>query len=212
MTLDVTPDAPDVIYSHDLPAKELDPKLRKARDAKVQIATISLCGCWGCNLSLLDTDEALVDLLDKVHITRSSFTDIKRIPGQIAVGLIEGGVANDENIETLEHFREHCDILIATGACALWGGVPSTRNLHGLEACLREAYIDSPTRPQGPPVVPHHPDIPKLTKKVYPVHEVVKIDFSIPGCPPDGRTMFKVIDDLLSGRGFSMPAEYNRYD
>ena len=212
MTLDVTPDAPEVIFSHDLPAKELDPELRKARDAKVQIATISLCGCWGCNLSLLDTDEALVDLLDKVHITRSSFTDIKRIPGQIAVGLIEGGVANDENIETLEHFREHCDILIATGACAIWGGVPSTRNLVGLEPCLREAYVDSPTRPQSPPVVPRHPDIPKLTKKVYPVHEVVQIDFSIPGCPPDGRTMFKVIDDLLSGRGFSMPAEYNRYD
>ena len=211
MTLD-TP-VSEVLYSHEMPAKALDPDLKKARDAKVQIATISLCGCWGCNLSLLDTDEALVDLLDKVHITRSSFTDIKRIPGRIAVGLIEGGVANDENIETLEHFREHCDILIATGACAIWGGVPSMRNMVGLEPCLREAYVDSPTRPtQSPPVVPCHPDIPKLTRKVYPVHEVVKIDVSIPGCPPDGRTIFKVIDDLLNGRGFSMPAEYNRFD
>ncbi len=199
--------------SHELPATPMDPALMAARDGKIQVAMIGLCGCWGCTLSFLDMDENLLKLLETVNITRSSFTDIKRIQGRAAIGFVEGGIANEENIETLEHFRENCDILISVGACAVWGGVPAMRNVETLEDCFREAYIDSPTRPpQRPPIIPYHPDIPKITTKVYPLHEVVKIDYFIPGCPPDGQTIFKVLDDLVNGRPFSIPAEINRYD
>ncbi|HBQ36905.1 MAG TPA: NADP oxidoreductase, partial [Rhodobacteraceae bacterium] len=108
----------DEIMAHDLPATAMDPEVMKAREEKIQVAMIGLCGCWGCTLSFLDMDENLLKLLEKVNITRSSFTDIKRIPGRAAVGFIEGGIANSENIETLEHFRENCDIMISVGACA----------------------------------------------------------------------------------------------
>jgi len=203
----------DEIMAHDLPATAIDPEVMKAREEKIQVAMIGLCGCWGCTLSFLDMDENLLKLLEKVNITRSSFTDIKRIPGRAAVGFIEGGIANSENIETLEHFRENCDIMISVGACAVWGGVPAMRNVETLEDCFREAYIDSPTRPlQQPPTIPFHEDLPVITTKVYPLHEVVKIDYFIPGCPPDGQTIFKVLDDLVNGRPFSIPAEINRYD
>lgn len=174
---------------------------------------IALCGCWGCTLSFLDMDEKLLQLLDKVTITRSSLTDVKRIPHRCQIGFIEGGVANEENIETLEHFRENCDVLISVGACAVWGGVPSMRNVVPLEDCFREAYIDSPTRPlQQPPVIPYHEDLPRITDRVYPLHEVVKVDYFIPGCPPDGATIFKVLDDLVHGREVRIPPEMNRYD
>ena len=93
---------------------------------------ISLCGCWGCTLSFLDVDERLLALLDKITILRCSLTDIKRIPERCAIGFIEGGVANEENIETLQHFRENCDILISVGACAIWGGVPAMRNMQAI--------------------------------------------------------------------------------
>ena len=205
--------SPNDVFSHELPARSLDAETLAARQEKIQVAMISLCGCWGCSLSLLDMDERILPLLEKITINRSSFTDIKRIPVHSAIGFVEGGVANEENIETLEHFREHCDILISVGACAIWGGVPAMRNMTPLEDCLREAYIDSPTLPAGqPPTVPCHPDIPRITRQVYPLHEVVKVDYFIPGCPPDGDVIFKVLDDLVNGRPFSIPANINRYD
>lgn len=205
--------ADDTILSHDLPRTAMDPASKAARDAKIQVAMISLCGCWGCSLSLLDIDERILPLLDRITINRSSFTDIKRIPVRSAVGFIEGGVANEENIETLEHFRENCDVLISVGACAIWGGVPAMRNRVPLKECVREAYVDNVTRPvQQPATIPRHPDIPRITDKVYPLHEVVEIDYFIPGCPPDGDTIFKVLDDLVAGRPFRIPPSMIRYD
>lgn len=199
--------------SHELPATPLDPELAAKRAEKIKVSMISLCGCWGCNLSLLDIDERVIDLLDKITILRSSFTDIKRIPERCAIGFIEGGVANDENIETLLHFRENCDVLISVGACASWGGVPSLRNPVGLKACLAEAYTDSPTAPPGAElVVPFDKRIPILTNNVHPCHEVVHIDYFIPGCPPDADAILNVLDDLVNGRPVNLPKSLNHFD
>ncbi|MDO6563329.1 NADP oxidoreductase [Amphritea sp. 1_MG-2023] len=201
------------LFSHDLPATPMDPALQASRDQKIKVAMIGLCGCWGCTLSLLDMDEALIGLLDKVTILRSSLTDIKRIRQRCAIGFIEGGVANEENIETLKEYREHCDILISVGACAIWGGVPAMRNEVELSSCLEEAYVDSITAVANAiPTIPYHEDIPRITTKVYPCHEVVKMDYFIPGCPPDGGTILKVLDDLVNGREFDLPTTMNRYD
>ncbi len=201
------------ILSHDLPTTPLDPELQAQRDAKIQIALIGFCGCWGCTLSFLDMDEAILGILDKVNITRSSISDTKRIPGRMALGIVEGGVANSENIEVLEEYRENCDILISVGACAVWGGVPAMRNVVPLEDCFKEAYIDSPTAVEGAPkIIPFHEDIPVITNKVLPLHEVVKIDYFIPGCPPDGQAILKVISDFVEGREIDLPVSMNRYD
>jgi NAD-reducing hydrogenase small subunit len=132
------------IASHELPATRLDPELAAKRAEKIKVSMISLCGCWGCTLSFLDVDERLLALLDKITILRCSLTDVKRIPERCAIGFIEGGVANEENIETLQHFRENCDVLISVGACAIWGGVPAMRNMVELKDCLSEAYVNSP--------------------------------------------------------------------
>jgi len=201
------------IFSHELPATPWDPAKKAIEDAKIQVAMIGFCGCWGCHLSFLDMDEELLGLLEKVTITRSSFTDLKRIPHHCTIGFIEGGIANDENIEVLEHYRENCDILISVGACAVWGGTPAMRNVVPLEECFREAYIDSPTAvPGAKKTIPYHEDIPKITTKVMPCHEVVKMDYFIPGCPPDGEAIFKVLDDLVNGREVNLPTDINRYD
>jgi NAD-reducing hydrogenase small subunit len=199
--------------SHELPRTPLDPATAASRAGKIKISTISLCGCWGCTLSILDVDERIVPLLDKVTILRSSLTDIKRIPERCAIGFVEGGVANEENIETLEHFRANCDVLISVGACAIWGGVPSLRNPIGLGECLATAYLDSPTTPPGArPTIPLHPEIPRLTAQVYPCHEVVRMDYYIPGCPPDGDAVFAVLDDAVNGRPLNLPRAVTRFD
>ena len=199
--------------SHQLPAAAMDPVLKAHRDAKVQVSMIGLCGCWGCTLSFLDIDERLLPLLERVSIHRSSLTDIKRITTRCAIGFVEGGVANEENIETLRHFRENCDVLISVGACAIWGGVPAMRNFFDLKDCLAEAYLDSPTAvPEDKPIIPFHPDIPRINTSVLPCHEVVKMDYFIPGCPPDADAIFTVLNDLLDGRTINLPRSLNQYD
>jgi len=201
------------IASHELPATRLDPELAAKRADKIKVSMISLCGCWGCTLSFLDVDERLLALLDKITILRCSLTDVKRIPERCAIGFIEGGVANEENIETLQHFRENCDILISVGACAIWGGVPAMRNMVELKDCLSEAYVNSPSAVAGAKsVVPFDKHIPILTDKVYPCHEVVKMDYFIPGCPPSADAIFKVFDDLINGRPVDLPVSLNEFD
>ena len=97
---------------------------------KIKVATTSLAGCFGCHMSLLDIDEKLIDLVELVEFDRTPLTDIKII-GECDVGLIEGGVANAENVEVLRDFRRHCKVLVAMGACAVNGGIPAMRNQFG---------------------------------------------------------------------------------
>jgi len=67
----------DETASHEMPATPTDPALSAAREGKIKVAMIGLCGCWGCTLSFLDMDERLLALLTKVTIHRSSLTHPK---------------------------------------------------------------------------------------------------------------------------------------
>ena len=177
---------------------------------KPRLATGHFTGCFGCHMSLLDIDERLLELVDLVDFDKSPINDKKRFDGLVDIGLVEGGVSNDENAEFLREFRKHCRILVAVGACAVNGGVPALRNTLSLEECLREAYLDGPTVENGQ--IPNDPDLPVLLDRVYPCHEVVKIDYFIPGCPPSGDTLWAAISALLSGKEPELPYALVKYD
>src|SRR5512139_1256990 len=107
---------------------------------KPKIATTSLCGCFGCHMSLLDIDERILQLAEIVEFDKSPINDFKDFTARCAVGLIEGGCANEENVHVLRRFREQCDVLVSVGDCATTGGIPALRNMVPLEECLEEAY------------------------------------------------------------------------
>ena len=176
---------------------------------KIKLATTSLCGCFGCHMSFLDIDERILDLVELVEFDRSPITDIKEV-GPCDVGIIEGGVANAENVEVLLEFRKQCKVLVALGACAVNGGIPAMRNQFELKECLEEAYIDGIGVDN--PMIPNDPEIPMLLNKVHPVHEVVKIDHFLPGCPPSGDTIWTFLTELIEGKPISFPYEQIHYD
>ena len=95
--------------------------------SKIKVATASLAGCFGCHMSLLDIDERIFELVELVEFDRTPLNDIKEI-GECELGIIEGGVANADNVEVLRDFRKHCKTLVAMGACAVNGGIPAMRN------------------------------------------------------------------------------------
>lgn len=176
---------------------------------KIKIATTSLAGCFGCHMSLLDMDERLIALLDQVEFNRSPFTDIKHC-GQCDIGLIEGGVCNAENVQVLREFRANCTTLVAVGACAINGGVPAMRNYFDLQDCLQEVYVrgSGVTHPQ----IPNDPELPLLLDKVYPVSEIVSIDYFLPGCPPSADAFLQLLQPLLAGQRPEIASTRLHYD
>ena len=180
--------------------------------AKPKIATTSLAGCFGCHMSLLDIDERILQLIDLVDFDKSPIDDIKEFSAHCAVGLVEGGCANEENVRVLVSFRKNCDILISVGDCATMGGIPAMRNTIPLQECLDEAYLHSPSVHNPAGKVPDDPEIPLLLNRVYPCHEVVKIDYHLPGCPPSADTLWETLVALLSGRPIQLPYELVKYD
>ena len=152
--------------------------------SKPKIATTSLAGCFGCHMSFLDIDERILELAELVEFHKSPINDIKEFSAECLVGLVEGGCCNEENVEVLRSFRRNCKVLISVGDCAISGGIPAMRNMVPLEDCLKEAYLDGVTVHNPAGQIPNDVEIPLLLNKVYPCHEVVKVDYHLPGCPP----------------------------
>jgi len=188
---------------NDLQASDVRP-----RD-KMVVATAALCGCFGCHMSLLDIDERILQLVELIEFDRTPLTDIKTV-GKCDIGLIEGGVANADNVEVLREFRNNCEILVAIGACAVNGGVPAMRNQFDLKECLEEVYIHGIGVEN--PQVPNDVEIPLLLDMVHPIHEVVRVDYFMPGCPPTADTIWKFLTDIIAGNEINFPYSLIHYD
>ena len=164
---------------------------------KVRVATMWLSGCSGCHMSFLDQDELLVDLAAKIQLVYSPIADVKVFPENVDVTLIEGAVANEEQLDLLKQARERTKVLISLGDCAVTGNVSALRNAwsNSAQTVLERAYVENAdVNPQIPT------DIPELLEKVRPLHEIVKVDYFIPGCPPPASVITYVLTELLAGR------------
>ncbi|MCF7790515.1 MAG: hypothetical protein K9M56_00830 [Victivallales bacterium] len=179
---------------------------------KPKVATASLAGCFGCHMSLLDIDDKILKLVELVEFNKSPVDDIKKFTERCAVGLIEGGCANEENAHNLQDFRRNCDILISVGDCAIMGGIPAMRNGIPLQECLQKAYLEGPTIYNPTGKAPNGPDIPLLLDKVYPCSEIVKMDYHLPGCPPPAETLWQALVALLTDKPLDLPYELIKYD
>ena len=177
--------------------------------AKVKVATSWLDVCAGCHMSLLDVDEAIIDLANDLEFTRSPVTDIKEF-SNVDVGIISGAIGNTEQEEEAKEIREKCKILVVLGDCACFGGIPSMRNAFSKEEVLRRVYIETESTKAGK--IPSSPEIPPLLEKALPVNAVVKVDCFVPGCPPRSEAIKYALTELLNGRIPVLPSEMMRFD
>ncbi len=163
---------------------------------KVRLATIWLDGCSGCHMSFLDMDERLEELAGRIELVYSPLVDVHQVPAKIDVVLVEGAVANTADREKILHLRKHSRILVAFGDCAVTSNVPGMRNRFEREAVLARAYPeDGGNQPRQP-----GENIPRLLRRVRPIHEYVKVDIFLPGCPPPAEAIYFLLSSLLEGR------------
>jgi len=172
---------------------------------RLRLATVWLAGCSGCHMSFLDLDERLFDLARQVEIVYSPvLTDTKVYPEDVDVVLVEGAVANDDNLALALTVRARSRLVVSFGDCAVTANVPGLRNLLHAErgggggAVLERAYLElADVGPQ----LPHAPGlVPDLLARVLPLHEVIAVDHFLPGCPPSADRIHGLLLDLIEGR------------
>ncbi|HAX47806.1 MAG TPA: NADP oxidoreductase [Ignavibacteria bacterium] len=164
--------------------------------AKVKAATVWLDGCSGCHMSFLDMDERIVELLEKIDLLYSPLVDHKEFPDMVDVTLVEGAVSSHEDLEKIRKVRAHTKILVSLGDCAITANVPSMRNPFGVEAIMKHAYIDTAVTKH---VIPNEV-VPELFEYSRPVHNFVKVDLFLQGCPPPADAIHFLLTELLEGR------------
>jgi len=162
---------------------------------KAQIATVWLDGCSGCHMSFLDIDQRLIAIAEKATLVYSPLVDIKEFPTDVDVTLVEGAVSSVEDLEKIKKVRARTKILVSLGDCAVTSNVPSMRNPFGVAAVCRRAYLEDTVNPKVPSQV-----VPALLPEARPIHEFVKVDVFVQGCPPSADAIFETVSEILEGR------------
>jgi len=163
---------------------------------KAKVATMWLDGCSGCHMSILDIDEAIASVAQKADIVYGPLVDAQEFPEDVDVTLVEGAVSNQEDHEKIKLVRERTRLLVALGDCAVTSNVPAMRNPIPVKKLLERIYVEGV---DAQPRIPTE-GVPTLMKRAIPLHEVVKVDLFVPGCPPPASAIGFVLGELLEGR------------
>lgn len=164
--------------------------------SKKKLATVWLGGCSGCHMSLIDIDERILEVAKLADIVKCPIVDQKEFV-EADITLVEGAVANEEHLEEIQNMRKKSKILVSFGDCAVNGNVTAIRNQVTKEEALNRSYLEVQSTANG--LVPDE-EIAPLIDRVMPLHEVVHIDYFIPGCPPSADLIFYVLFELLNDR------------
>jgi len=150
-------------------------------------------------MSFLDLDEWLLELAQFADIVYTPIADFKKYPENVDAVLVEGAIANEDNLEFIQLVRARTKLLIAFGDCAVTGNVTALRNtLGGALPVLERSYLEladlNASLPEDLGVLP------RLLDRVEPLHKVVHVDAFLPGCPPPADRIRKALEALRDGQ------------
>ena len=178
----------------------------------IRVAEEWLNICGGCEVSILDIGEPLLDILPSLDFVHMPVIMDSKYYGQTGegteitlpeadVGFISGGVRNEKEKHVAEEMRKRCSTLISLGSCASYGGIPAMANMYTLEDLYDKVYRNTLTTPAGETPTDN---LPPLLDRVYALDEVVPVDIYIPGCPVNPNMIVEAITALLEGKPFEL--------
>jgi F420-non-reducing hydrogenase small subunit len=179
----------------------------------VDVASEWLNSCSGCEIAILNLGETLLDLLPQINFVHIPVLMDHKHLGQLGdqehinipkatVGLLSGGIRNEEHLEVALEMRKKCDILIALGTCATHGGIPALINSYTNEELFDRYYSTESTDPGAK--VPTK-GISPLLDRCYALDEHIDVDIYLPGCPPHPDHIAAAILALLNGETPELP-------
>lgn len=178
----------------------------------VKVAQEWFAICGGCEVTILDLGEQLLDLLPELEFVHMPVIMDHKLYGQTGeksqaelpeaeVGILTGGIRNEENKELAEQMRSKVNTLIAMGSCACYGGVPALANQFEVDEIYKRVFQGNSTTDPGE--TPSG-DVPALLDRVYAVHELVEVDIKLPGCPTTPDMFAGAVMHLLKGTPFEL--------
>jgi len=158
---------------------------------KPSIAVYKFSSCDGCQLSLLNLEDELLELTDKIEF--AFFLEARRrvLPGPYDIGLVEGSVTTEEEIEKIKEIRHDCRFLIALGTCATAGGVQALRNFGDVETFTQKVYA--------------HPEFIQTLPTSSSISDHIPVDSELWGCPVNKYQVVEMITAVLQNRRPNMP-------
>ena len=167
----------------------------------IKVAEEWLNACSGCEICILDMGERLLEILEYLEFVHIPVLMDHKYYGQTGkekhlsipkadVGIISGGIRNQEHLEVALTMREQCEVIIALGTCATHGGIPALGNSWTSEEILERCY-----HTQSTDQVQAYPDngIPGLLERTYALDEKIKVDMYMPGCAPHPDQVYTAI-------------------
>lgn len=161
--------------------------------SKPRVAIFDFACCEGCQLQIVNMEEEILDLLSVIAPVewREAMSEQS---DTYDIAIIEGSITRPEDEERVKLIRERAKVLIALGACATMGGVNKLKNNFDIDEAKRCVYGNAASMPH------------LATAPAKAVHEVVKVDFSIPGCPIDNKEFAQCVRSLAMGKKPFIPS------
>jgi sulfhydrogenase subunit delta len=153
---------------------------------KPKLAVWKFASCDGCQLSLLDCEDELLELAGRIDIAHFAEASSAMAKGPYDLSLVEGSVTTPEDAERIREVRRVSRKLVTIGACATAGGIQALRNFASVEDFLSVVYAS--------------PEYVSTLETSTPISAHVKVDFELHGCPIDKRQLLEVISAFLVGR------------
>jgi sulfhydrogenase subunit delta len=163
-------------------------KASKQLNIKPRVGVQSITGCAGCQLSLYFIEDVLLELLDKINLVAAPMIKEQNEEEDYDVLFVEGSVSSQEDLDNLLKWREKAKFLIALGACASHGCMQSMKHAMNEKEVEQTVYSQFPSDARLKPIIS------------VPIHKHVKVNFYIPGCPPNKEEIAQVIKWLVEGR------------
>lgn len=166
---------------------------------KLRIALYWGSACGGCDVSVLDTNEFVLDVAALADIrlwpiaVDRKYRDVEAMEdGELDLSLFHGAIRNAENERMAKLLRRKSRVLVAFGSCAHLGGIPGLANHCRREEILETAYLNNPSIEPGNRTLPLPQvringatlDLPAFYHRVYALGQIVDVDYVVPGCPP----------------------------
>lgn len=159
---------------------------------KPKLGVFKLASCDGCQLSLLDCEEELLQVAGAIEIAYFLEARTQTMEGPYDIGLVEGSITTAHDAERIQEIRRQCKYLVTIGACATAGGIQALRNWADVDDFISQVYA--------------HPDYISTLQTSTAVAEHVQVDFELRGCPISRQQLLDLIGALLRGAKPRVPS------